>query len=207
MSRALKEKMVEELVHEIKDLPGCVVVSYEKLTTEEAQAFRARMRQDRIRMRIVKNSLAHLAVEKVGMGSLKDIISGPTAILFSRTDGVLRVSKAVQDWVRKSQSIKVRGGILDGRKISTDDVKKLAAIPSREALLSMTLCLVKGPMTNLAVLTKAPIEKTARLLKAVADKRKCEGEAATAGGATDGGAAPAASNETLESWPSAAKDL
>jgi large subunit ribosomal protein L10 len=172
MSRALKESMTRELVRELDGLQGCVVIGYEKLTTEEAQAFRARLRQDGIRIRVVKNSLAHLALEQVGMGSVKAFVEGPSAIVYSRADGdVPAISKVLQEWIKKSQAIRVRGAFLDGRPIPPEDVRRLAAIPGRPVLLATTLRLTKGPLTNLAVLTKAPIEKTARLLKALADKR------------------------------------
>ncbi|MBI1849522.1 MAG: 50S ribosomal protein L10 [Planctomycetes bacterium] len=181
MSRALKERMTAELIHELDGVTGCVVIGYEKLGTEEAQALRARLRQDGIKMRIVKNSLAFLALDKVGLGSAKEFISGPSALLFSRTEGgVPTLSKVITEWTKKSQTVKVRGGMLDGRSIRPEDVKKLAAIPSRPVLLSMTLQLTKAPMTKLAVLTKAPIEKTARLLKALSDKNAAAAPVAAA---------------------------
>jgi large subunit ribosomal protein L10 len=161
-----------------------VVIGYAKLGTEEAQAFRARLRQDGVKLRVIKNSLALVALDKVGMAPAKEFITGPSAIAFTRSEGgVPVVSKTIAEWMKKSKTVTVRGGILDGRAIRPDDVKKLAAIPGRPVLLSMLLRLTKGPMTNIAVLTKAPIEKTARLLKALADKKGAE-------------AAPAAPAET-----------
>jgi large subunit ribosomal protein L10 len=181
MSRALKELMTSELAHELEGVSGCVVVSYDKLSTEEAQALRARLRQDGIRLRVVKNSLAHLVLDQVGMGAVKEFVAGPSAIVFSRAEGgVPAISKVLTDWTKKSQAIKVRGGFLDGQPIRPEDVKKLAAIPTRPVLLAIMLRMTKGPLTSLAVLTKAPIEKTARLLKALVDKKETEAPPAEA---------------------------
>src|SRR5262249_24183014 len=102
MSRALKEKMTGELVQELDGLTGCVVIGYEKLDTDEAQALRARLRQDGVRMRVIKNSLALVALDKVGMSPAKEFVSGPSALVFTRTEGgVPSVSKTITEWMKK----------------------------------------------------------------------------------------------------------
>jgi len=85
-------------------------------------------------------------------------LTGPTAIAFSTTDAVAP-AKILNDFAKKNDALKLKGGVVEGRVIDAEQLKALAELPSRDGLLSMLLSVLQAPMRNFALAVKAVAEK------------------------------------------------
>ncbi|MNH23543.1 50S ribosomal protein L10 [compost metagenome] len=85
-------------------------------------------------------------------------MTGPTAIAFT-TDDAIAPAKILNDFAKKNDALKLKGGVVEGRVVGVDQIKALAELPSREGLLSMLLSVLQAPVRNLALAVKAVAEK------------------------------------------------
>ncbi|MNE53543.1 50S ribosomal protein L10 [compost metagenome] len=85
-------------------------------------------------------------------------MTGPTAIAFSADDAIAP-AKILNDFAKKNDALKLKGGVVEGRVVGVDQIKALAELPSREGLLSMLLSVLQAPVRNLALAVKAVAEK------------------------------------------------
>ena len=143
MVNELNRLITAELTEQFNAMSHCVVVSYERLTAEEAVALRAGLRGKDVRMTVVKNRLARLAFEAAGMGGVTELLSGQCAIVSGGED-MPSVSKAVTDWIKAAKKLEVLGGYADGRVLDAQGVEKMAKIPARPVLLSMMVTAVQA---------------------------------------------------------------
>ncbi len=150
MAREVKELMVKELeaVFQGIDGTGCVLVNYDGMTGDAARQVRQEVRRRGGSMVIVRNSLFGIALDRLGVGGLKRLIGGPMAVV--RGEGPIEAAKAVDAATEMCAAIRVRGGYADGRVLGPEEVKKLAAIPSREVLLATIAGALMAPLRRLA---------------------------------------------------------
>lgn len=157
------------IVDEIKDLMGksqsVVFVDYRGLTVSEVTELRNKMRQAGVVYKVLKNTYVKRAADDLGIEGLDGYLEGPTAVAFGLDDAVAP-AKILADFIKATKKAELKGGILEGKAISTDVVNKLSAIPSREELLAKML----GSLN-------APISGFVRVLDALAKKKAEEGDA------------------------------
>lgn len=92
------------------------------------------------------------------MAALNEVLTGPTAIAFGGDD-VVAPAKILNDFAKKNDALKLKGGVLEGQVVGADQIKALAELPSRDGLLSMLLSVLQAPMRNFALAVKAVAEK------------------------------------------------
>lgn len=138
MSKAMKAAIVDHLTGEFEGSESAIVVGAGKLTVEEAQNLRTIFREEEIRLVFVKNRLAQVALEKAGMGSLGEVLEGPSAIAVGG-EGAIAISKIVVDQQKTMKNLTVLGGIIDGEILDESGVKELSKIPGKKELQAMVL--------------------------------------------------------------------
>src|SRR5256886_3230046 len=122
MQRADKERVVAELAERLRSAETLIVADYRGLTVSEIGELRGKLLEHGARFTVVKNTLTRRAAEAAGVEPLLALIDGPTAIAFLEGDGdPVAVAKALDDAVR-TESLAVRGGILDGTEVSAEEV-------------------------------------------------------------------------------------
>jgi large subunit ribosomal protein L10 len=120
---------------------------------------------------IVKNSLTRRAAEAAGADSVLALLDGPTAIAFLETDGdPVAVAKALSDTARTTKVLAVRGGVLEGRVMTADEVNELAKLPPLDALRGQVLGAVAAPLYAIVGLFTAPLQDLHGLLQARIDQ-------------------------------------
>ena len=82
---------------------------------------------------------------------------GPTAIVFSESE-VVAPAKVIAEFAKKAEKLEIKGGLIEGKAASAEDVKALAALPDRDGLLSMLLSVLQAPVRNTALAIKAVAE-------------------------------------------------
>jgi large subunit ribosomal protein L10 len=184
MARPDKVAAVEEITEHFRGASASVITEYRGLTVAQLAALR-RALGDSASYRVAKNTLVKRAAVAAGMDGLEDLLVGPTAIAFVTGEPV-DAAKALRNFARDNRGLVIKGGVMDGRPLSTEEVNQLADLESREVLLAKLAGAMKGNLAKAAGLFAAPASQVARLAQALADKRGAEG-----GGSAEADAEPA----------------
>ena len=127
---------------------------------------------------VAKNTLTTIAAREAGIEGLDDQLSGPTAIAFISGD-VATVAKGLRDFAKANPHLVIKGGVMDGRVLDADGVKKLADLESREVLLAKLAGAMNGNLAKAAGLFAAPLSQAARVLAALTDQKQAGATPAT----------------------------
>lgn len=166
MARPDKVAAVAEIAEKFRGSNSAVLTEYRGLTVAQLTTLRRSIAANAT-YTITKNTLATIAAKEAGVGVGE--LSGPTAVAFVTGDPV-EVAKGLRDFAKTNPQLVIKGGVLEGRPLSADDVKKLADLESREVLLAKTAGVLKASLNNAAYLFAAPLSKTARAVDALRQK-------------------------------------
>jgi large subunit ribosomal protein L10 len=169
MPNETKVRKVKQIADRLKEAEAAVLTGYRGLTVGDAAALRAALADVDTRFAIVKNSLTRLAAAEAGLEQLADLVDGPTAIAFIGGDPVAG-AKALVDQSKRLTMLEVRGGWAEGRILTADEVRRLAALESREEMLAKLAGLAKVQMARTAFMLKALQARFVRLVQALQDK-------------------------------------
>jgi large subunit ribosomal protein L10 len=162
-----KETIVAELADRLKAADTVLVADYRGLTMPQIDALRTRLLESGARFTVVKNTLTRRAAEAAGAEALLTLLEGPTAIAFLEADGdMLAAAKALADMARESRVLAIRGGVLQGKVVSAEEVETLAALPPIEILRGQVLGAIVAPVNALLGLVTAPLQNLYGLLDA-----------------------------------------
>ena len=171
MSKELKKLIVNELISDYKGVNNFIVVSFKGVNTQQANVLRKDLSEKNIKLKVVKNSLASIALKEIGVPALGQILEGPSAITASDNDPVILI-KVLTKWSKEISSLKIVGGLIDGEMLSLDDIKTLSAIPSREVVLTQIVFAIQAPMVQLANVFNATASSLCRVLHAIKEKKE-----------------------------------
>jgi large subunit ribosomal protein L10 len=158
MHRTEKERVVAELTERLQTTETLIVADYRGLTMPQIDGLRTTLLEHGARFTVVKNTLTRRAAEAAGSESLLALLEGPTAIAFLDAEGdPVAVAKALGDAARETRVLAVRGGLLQGREISAEEVESLAKLPAAEVLRAQLVGALAGPLTTVVGLFNAPL--------------------------------------------------
>ena len=167
MKKEQKERIVDELTDRLKAADTVLVADYRGLTMPQIDTLRSRLIDSGARFTVVKNTLTRRAAEAAGADALLTLLDGPTAIAFLEADGdMLAAAKALADMARESRVLAIRGGVMQGRVVSAEEVETLASLPPIEILRGQVLGAIVAPLTSLLGLVTAPLQNLYGLLDA-----------------------------------------
>src|SRR5690242_20347646 len=167
MKRDQKQQVVEELTARLKAAETLLVADYRGLTMPQIDELRTRLLESGARFTVVKNTLTRRAAEAAGTEGLLTLLDGPSAIAFLEADGdMVAAAKALADSARETNVLEIRGGILQGRTMTADEVESLAKLPPAEVLRGQVLGAIVAPLTALAGLLNAPLQNLVGLIDA-----------------------------------------
>jgi large subunit ribosomal protein L10 len=176
VDRQQKERQVDELAERLRGAETLIVADYRGLTMPQIDALRTKLLEQGVRFTVVKNTLTRRAAEAAGADALLALLDGPTAIAFLESGGdPVAVAKALQDAARDTQVLAVRGGVLQGRTITSEDVAELAKLPPLEVLRGQVLGAVTAPLTAIVGLFTAPLQDLVGLIDARIEQLEAEG--------------------------------
>lgn len=185
-----KVAAVADLAQSLRDADGVVLTEYRGLTVKQLQELR-RSLGGSASYAVAKNTLTKIAAKDAGIELDESLLIGPTAIAFINGD-VVEAAKGLRDFAKANDPLVIKGGFLDGKQLSADDIKKLADLESREVLLAKLAGAMKGSLQNAVSLFNAPLAQTARLVGALEAKRAEEGPADDTTASAPADAAPEA---------------
>ena len=153
-----KQAVVAELAEKLKASPAGVVVNYQGITVDDDTKMRKALREAGVTYTVMKNSLTGRACEAVGMGDMKQYLTGMTAIAIAN-DNPVAPAKVLKEYAEKIESFEILAGYLDGQVVDKDAVMTLADIPSKEVLIAKFLGSIKSPLYGLAYALQAVVDK------------------------------------------------
>ena len=153
-----KKKIVADLVADYKEAQSFVFVDARGLTVEQDTALRTEMRKNGVNYKVVKNTTLNLVFKELGIEGLDEMFKGPTAVAYS-TEDMMAPAKVSKKFADDFEKLSIKGGIIEGKVATVAEVEALAAVPSKDVLLSQIVYALLFPITKLAMLTKAAAEK------------------------------------------------
>ncbi len=178
MPNAEKVETVAEISERFSRSSAAVITEYRGLTVKQVTQLRRSLGRDTT-YAVVKNTLTKRAASDAGVAIDEALLVGPTAIAFVSGDPV-EAAKGLRDFAKANPLLVIKGGILDGRSLSADEVNRIADLESREVLLARIAGALKALPTRAAGLFQAPLSQMARLAKALEEKKSAEAIAADA---------------------------
>ena len=163
-----KQQIVADLAEQIKNSTAGVVVNYQGITVEDDTVMRKELREAGVKYMVMKNSLTGRACEEVGLGDMKQYLSGMTAIAISESDPIAP-AKVMKEYAEKIESFEILAGYLDGAVVSKETVISLADIPSKEVLIAKLLGSIRSPLYGFAYAIQAIIDKDGEAAPAEAE--------------------------------------
>jgi large subunit ribosomal protein L10 len=187
MRKEQKTALVTEIAEGLGRASIALVSEYRGMTAGEATEVRRRLRAVRGELRVAKNTLIRRAIKDTAFSQLDGQLGGPVGLVLSFADPV-ELAKTVTGMRELGEKFKVRGGVLDGKPLSGEEIHALAALPPRELVLAQLLGLIMAPATQVVRLLNEPGSALARVIDAIGKKN---GDAApAAGSATPPAATP-----------------
>lgn len=169
MHREEKGSVVTDLAERMGRASITLISEYRGLTAGEATDVRQRLRAVRGEMRVAKNTLIRLAIKDTAFAPLDERLGGPVMLILSFADPIELV-KTVAAMRHLGDKLQIRGGMLDGKPLTGEDVQALATMPPREVILAQLLSLISAPATRLVRLLNEPGSALVRLVDAARRK-------------------------------------
>jgi large subunit ribosomal protein L10 len=173
-----KTAAVAEITEHFQGSSAAVLTEYRGLTMAQLTQLRRSLGSETT-YAVVKNTLTKRAASEAGFSIADDLLAGPTAIAFIKGDPV-EAAKGLRDFARANPLLVIKGGVLEGKSLSPDEVRRLADVESREVLLAKLAGAMQGSLAKAAGLFQAPLSQVARLADALQEKKGEGAEAAPA---------------------------
>jgi large subunit ribosomal protein L10 len=181
MDKQQKERIVAELAERLRSTETLIVADYRGLTMPQVDALRTELLTHGAKFQVVKNTLTRRAAEEAGADHLLALLEGPTAIAFLESEGdPAAVAKALRAAARETQVIEVRGGVIQGRGMSAEEVETLATLPSIDVLRGQVLGAVTAPLMTILGLFNAPLQNLVGLIDARIEQLQAQGDTSAA---------------------------
>jgi large subunit ribosomal protein L10 len=155
MARPEKVEAVKDIATRFNESDAALLTEYRGLRVSEIADVRAALRETGAEYRVLKNTLARIAVREVGLEDLAGSLQGPTAIAFIKGDAAA-AAKALDEAAKKYPVLEIKGGVLSGRIIDALQAKELAKLEPREIILA-----------KIAMLSNSPVQQTANVFSAL----------------------------------------
>lgn len=174
MARADKVAAVTELTDRLRDSGSVVLTEYRGLTVSQLSELRQSL-GDNATFSVVKNTLTKIAVSEAGLEEqLASLLEGPSAIAFVGGD-VVEAAKGLRDFSRDNPALVIKGGVLDGKSITPDEITRLADLEPREVLLAKLAGAMTASMSRAAAVLNALPTQVAQLAEALRVQREQQG--------------------------------
>lgn len=170
-ARAEKAAVVDEVREKLAASNSVIVSEYRGLTVGALASLRRTLRPLGAEYKVYKNTLVKIAARDGSMSAVEGLVGGPVAITFVSGE-VTAVAKAMRDFAKDNNALKLMGGVVDGKAIDAKTLKALADLPSREVMLAKFAGLLKAPMSNTAYMLSALPRKAAYGLKALVEQKQ-----------------------------------
>jgi|DewCreStandDraft_3_1066083.scaffolds.fasta_scaffold00887_4 large subunit ribosomal protein L10 len=171
MVKPEKVVQVRELQEKLRSASAVILTDFRGLNVGEINTVRRQLREAQAEYRVVKNTLLRIAASGLGIQGLDRFLEGPTAVAFVRGD-VVEAAKVLQDFIRQTRKLEVKGGLLDGRILSPMDIQTLAQLPPKQELRARVVGGIQFPLLRLVSVLSGPVRSLVYVLEAIRRQRE-----------------------------------
>jgi large subunit ribosomal protein L10 len=171
LDRSKKEQVVAELQETLKDVKLAILADYSGLNVVKITELRNELRKSDAEFRVIKNTLFKIAVQDTEFGVFDDHLAGPLAVVMNFGD-VVAPTKALIDFAKKNSQLEIKVGVMDGKTLTTEQIKALSELPSREILLAQLLSIMVGTQTSLVNVLSGVPRQFVQVLEAYRAKKE-----------------------------------
>ena len=170
-----KQAVVAQLKEQLESAKGVVLTSYKGLTVAQDTELRRELREAGVSYHVVKNTMLRIAAKEAGIEGIEEHLEGTTAFAFSTEDAVAP-AKVICGFIKKNkledaEVLTVKVGMVEGKVIGVDEVKALAALPSREELIAKLLGSMNAPISNTVNVLQGVIRNAVYVLDAIRSQK------------------------------------
>lgn len=173
LTREQKEARVEELKKQLESKTSVLLGDFTGMDVATATEIRQRFREASVEYRVVKNSLAKLAMEEMGFGALGERMTGPNGFVMTEGDAAA-AAKIMVEFEKSSKTPQIRVGIIDSAIVTPTEIRAIAELPPREVLLAQIAAGFQAPVAGLARLLNELSRKLVATLDAVREQKGAE---------------------------------
>lgn len=146
--RARKVEMVAEIKDRFENSESTIFLDYRGLDVATVTKLRRQCREAGVEMKVIKNTLARIAADELGLSEINSQLVGTTAAFYGLEDPVAP-AKVIEDFLKETRlNLQIKGGIVNGKVVEAEAVKNLAKLPDREVLLAQVLGTMVAPLTG-----------------------------------------------------------
>jgi large subunit ribosomal protein L10 len=164
---------VKVLAEKFKAMKGMIMTEYHGLSVAQISELRNQLRKNGCEYLVVKNTLSKIALKEVGIESANEYFEGPTAIVVESDDPV-SPAKIVSEFSKKCDKLVIKGGLLDGKVITKNEINALASLPTKEVLIGKMLGSMNAPISNFVGVLSAVTRNFVCVLNAIKEKKEKE---------------------------------
>ena len=166
-----KKAIVQEVAAVASSAMSAVLADYRGLTVAEMTELRQKARQTDVYLKVVRNTLARLAVKETQYACLQEVLVGPIVLMFAKSDPGA-AARLVRDFSKDHEKLEVKALALDGKLLALEKLKDIAKLPTREEALALLMSVMIAPITKLARTTSETYAKLVRVTAAVRDQKQ-----------------------------------
>ena len=145
-----KKEEVTKLANEMKEAKLILLTDYRGINVENVTSLRTELRNANAKYTVIKNNITRRALAEAGIEGLEDKLEGPTAVIMANED-YLTPTKAIYNFTKNNDYYKIKGGVIEGKVMTTKETITIAKLPSREDLLSMLAGALLANISKFAV--------------------------------------------------------
>ncbi len=166
-----KKEIVKEISEKVKAAKTIVLADYRGLTVEQDTELRNALRKAGVEYKVLKNTLTSFAMKENGLDEVDAFLNGPTSVAMSDSD-VIAPAKIMAEYAKKFEKLELKAGVVEGKLVDVDGIKKIAELPSREVLVAKVLGGLNAPIAGLVNVLNGNIRGLAIVLNAIAEKKQ-----------------------------------
>ncbi len=157
----LKKEEVSKLAEKMKEAKLVLLTDYRGINVEDVTSLRNELRNAKAEYKVIKNNITKRALAECGITGLDEVLEGPTAVIMTNED-YLEPTKAIYKFSKDNEFYKIKGGVVEGKVLTTEEIITLAKLPSRQDLLSMLAGSLLANISKFAVaLEQVRVQKAA----------------------------------------------
>jgi len=154
-----KEEEVKKLAEKMKDASLVLLTDYRGINVSDVTALRKAVREVGGEYLVIKNNITRRALKECGIDTLDEVLAGPTAVIIAQEE-YLPSLKAIYNYAKNNDFYKIKGGVLEGKVSSVEELTTLAQLPSREELIAkLAGCLLANVSKLAATLDAVRVKK------------------------------------------------
>jgi large subunit ribosomal protein L10 len=171
LNKGQKTQIVDAVKDKFQKAQGVVMTEYKGLSVKDVNELRDKLRTVSCEYKVIKNTLAEVAIKDMGIDDIKSFLNGPTAIIFEYQDPVAP-AKIMYDFQKEHEKFKIKAGLLGKKILNAAEIKQLASLPDRETLLAMVLSRMQSPIAGLVNVLHGTLRNMVYVLDAIGKQKQ-----------------------------------